>query len=186
MKKNVGPIILCLLDSLDWDSCANNPGGMYDESYFGEIADVETWPTVDDTPAALGDNVATTGDIEMLTGKKMYTLYTTQDTSEVVDESVGEVDGKSFETTYEFFTPGTYKELLALAATINNGNFFFVPRERGGSFRIIGGPGHPAKVDTSTIRTAKDAKGRKGWTCKVKTWGLTPAWIYTSGNIPLS
>ncbi len=176
---------MCLLDDITWDACAKNPGGMYDESYFGEIADVETWPVVDDTPAAFGDDVVTTGDIEMLTGKRMYKLYTTQDTSEVVDTLVGEVDGKSWETTYDCFTPGTHKEVLAIAATFANGNWFFVPRERGGNFRIVGGPGRPAKLVEGSIRTAKDAKGRKGFMFKVMVFGPTPAPIYTSGTIPL-
>lgn len=186
MKKNIGPIMLmCLLGGLEWDACGKNPGGLYDGCWYGEIADVDTWPEPLAVPLVLGDGVVALDPIVMLATKKMYPLYTTQDTSEVSDEMVGEVDGKSFETFFEYFSPGTYAELLDLAATFANGNFFFVVRERGGNYRIIGGPGHPAKMDTSSIKTAKDAKGRKGWTAKVKTWGTTPAWIYDEQTIPL-
>ena len=176
----------CLLGDNLWAACATNAGGMYDESYFGEIADVLTWPAPTGSPTALGDKINYTGTIAMKSTKRMYTMYTTQDTSEVSDDSVGEIDGKSWETTYECFTPGTLPATLELIATLNNGNFFFMARERSGQFRIIGGPGHPAKIEMASIKTAKDAKGRKGTTFKVKTWGLTPAPVYVSATIPLT
>lgn len=187
MKKEFkGMILMCLLGDVAWPSCGTNPGGLYDGGFFGEIEDVETWPAPLAVPVAIGDRVKYLGDFEMKTGKRMYQLYTTKDTAEVSDESVGEFDGKSFESSYEGFTPGTEAETLEWAMTVNNGNFFFVPRERDGKYRIIGGPGNPAKIDTLSIKTGKDAKGRKGCTFKFKAWGLGPAPIYVTGTIPLT
>jgi hypothetical protein len=179
-------IQLCILGSLSWDTCAKNPGGLLDTVYFGEVADIDTFPAVDSTPAALGDDCVTTGDIEMAVGKKMYELYITQDTGELSDDLVGEIDGMSYESTFEAFSPGTHKEMLGFSATVANGNFFLAIPERGGNYRLFGGPGYPAKLISGSIKTGKDAKGRKGFTFKFKTFGPTPCPIYTSKVIPLS
>lgn len=175
---------MCLLDSLTWDECNTNPGGMQTMHAYGEIGDVLEWPEVID-PDGLSDSVTIADDIVMKPTKQMYDLYTTMDTAEVKDESVGEIDGKSFESTFEFFHPGSKAKMMALASKVNNGNFFFVVKEADGQKRLFGSPAFPAKIDTSSITTAKDTKGRKGWTAKFRTRGSTPVPIYT-GAVPLS
>lgn len=119
------------------------------------------------------------------TGKKWGSIYMTRDTGMVEDTEVGEMDGGSFETQLEFFTPKIRKEVLRLKALFSNGGFIFAVKDGNGVQRIIGSPDHPAFRVPASIAGGKAPKDRNGASFKFSAANARPAPIF-NGAISLA
>lgn len=120
---------------LDKDLPEGNMGGIPQYFYFGLHKDVATWPTLPAAPATLEENATLTGNVTMKTGKRMFTMYVTDDMGELTIEPVGEGDSKSFVIHLKIFHPGLRKKLLGfMNATCNENMVFVVPDNNGQKF----------------------------------------------------
>lgn len=162
---------------------------------MGSIASFHAWAPVTDF-ASIGEikadpaNFTEAASIEnahtFKAGKGWLKFYTTQDTSGLMDESVGERDGKSYINKATLFHPGTKAELLGMARYLNNTGIILMVQESEGAWRQVGSARFPAKIDTSTIDTGTSTDGRKGWTVEISAANHLPAPHYTHGITYLS
>jgi len=163
-----------------------NMGGLKQLVYFGLWDDVSSWPTKPSNPATLEENAELTGDITMKAGKRMFSMYITDDTGEFQIESVGEIDGKSYVCHLNLFHPGLQKKILGFINAIKNENLFFIVPDAEGQYYIMGDELRPAVFSGSPEGngTGKATSDRKGMSCEFiyKTNGV---YIYT-GNVPLT
>ena len=83
-----------------------NLGGLANRIYFGLWADVATWPTEPTNPATVDLLGTLTGDLIMKAGKKMFSLYTTEDAAKLDINVIGEEAGKGYEMLLQIFSPG--------------------------------------------------------------------------------
>ena len=118
--------------------------------------------------------------LTLKTGKKWSSIYTTRDTASVVDKEVGEMDGGSFETELEFWTPKIREEVLRLKALFSNGGFIFAVKDGNNVQRIVGSPDHPAFRVAADISAGKAPKDRNGASFKFSAANARPAPIYTA------
>ena len=164
----------------------NNMGGVRQVVYYGFHADVETWPTVPDSPADIEANGVLTGSVVMKTGKNMFELYITDDTGEFNIESVGEVDGKSYVEHLNFFHPGLQKKILGFMNAIKNDNMFFIPTDAEGQQYLMGDEMRPAIYQGSPdgSGTGKETAARKGMSCEF-TYKTNSVYAY-EGDVPLT
>ena len=172
--------------NLEWADGTENMGGLKVTGYYAPIADVDNFPELPANPADAIEEVtleSVTG-FTMLTTKQFFTLYSTMETSEVVDENQGEPDGQSFVHKASIFYPGTKVEALAFAKQVNNANMVFIFEESDGQRRVIGSKAFPAKCKPA-FTTGKATADRKGMTLDIMSYGYTPAPLYT-GTIPLT
>lgn len=160
-----------------WGDGNENMGGVKTIIYYAPIADIDNFPALPTSPATAEEEVTLEGNFDFLAGKYFFKLYTTQETSEVVDENQGEVDGQSFVQKSTVFFPGTAAEALAFAKAVNNSNMVFVITESTGLRRVIGSEAFPAKCKPS-FTTGKATADRKGMTMEIQSYGYTPAPIY--------
>ena len=172
-------------ENLEWADGTPNMAGVKVTGYYAPIADVDNFPELPENPADVDEEVtleSVTG-VTMQTTKNFLTLYSTQETSEVVDENQGEPDGQSFVHKATVFYPGNKANAMAFAKHVNNSNMVFIFEEATGSRRVIGSRAFPAKCKPS-FTTGKATADRKGITIEIMSYGYTPAPFYT-GAIPL-
>ncbi len=173
--------------NLEWSDGEENMGGLEVIGYYARIEDIDNFPELPSNPSTPEEEVtleSTTG-FTFKTGKNFLKIYSTMETSEVVDESQGEFDGQSFVHKATIFYPGTKAEALAFAKHVNNSNMVFVFKEAsGGNYRVIGSRAFPAKCKPS-FTTGKATADRKGMTLEIQSYGYTPAPLYT-GPISLT
>ena len=163
-----------------------NMGGIKQVVYFGFWADVETWPSKPSSPATIEENAALTGEIVMKAGKRMFSMYITDDTGEFQIESVGEVDGKSYVLHLNLFHPGLQKKILDFINAIKNDNLFFVVTDAEGQKYLMGDELRPAIFNGSPDGngTGKATADRKGMSCEF-IYKTNNVYVY-DGNIPLT
>jgi len=169
--------------SLTWADGTKNMGGLKTIGYFIAVDDCTTIPTLPGSPATAEEEVTLEGDFDV-GDNNFFKLYSTQETSEVMDENQGDLDGQSFIHKAEIFYPGTSAEALAFAAAVNNSNMIFIFEESTGQRRVIGSEAFPAKCKPS-FTTGKATADRKGMTMEITSYGYTPAPLYT-GKIKLA
>ena len=173
-------ILMFNFANLAWADGTENMGGLQTIGYYALIADIDNFPALPTNPTTAAEEVtleASPG-FTMLTGKYFHSIYSTQETSEVVDESQGELDGQSFVQKATIFYPGNKAEALAFAKNVNNSNMVFVFLESDGTRRVIGSRAFPAKCKPS-FTTGKATADRKGMTMEIQSYGYTPAPLYT-------
>ncbi len=172
--------------SLSWGDGSKNMGGLKTIGYFALVTDVDNFPELPANPATPQEEItleSVTG-FTMMATKTFFSLYSTMETSEIVDEPQGEPDGMSFVHKATMFYPGTSVEALAFAANVNNAGMVFIFEEASGTNRrVIGNKAFPAKVKV-TVNTGKATADRKGISMEITSYGYTPAPLYT-GAIPL-
>ena len=163
-----------------------NMGGIRQIVYFGLWDDVETWPTKPVTPTSLEENAVLTGELTMKTGKRMFSLYITDDTGEFSIESVGEVDGKSFVQHLTLFHPGLQKTILGFINSTKNENLVLIATDAEGQQYIMGDAMRPAIYQGAPDGggTAKETAGRKGMSMEF-TYKTGNNHVY-EGAIPLT
>ncbi len=165
----------------------NNMGGIAQVAYFAKWEDVSTWPTVPDEDAAdLEANGTLTGDLVMKAGKKMNSIYITDDTGEFSIEPVGETDGMSFVQHLGLFNPGLKKKLLGFMNYAKNENLVFIVKDNDGQYYLMGDDTRPATYAGAPdgAGTGKETSARRGISMEFvyKTKGN---YTYT-GVIPLT
>ena len=126
---------------------------------------------------ALQDEVILTS-YTLKAGKRLAEIYMTRDTGSIMDQEVGEMDGGSFETQLEFFTPRIRKEVLRLKALFSNGGFIFFVKDGNGVMRVIGSIEHPAFRVPADVNGGKAPKDRNGASFKFSASNARPAPIY--------
>jgi hypothetical protein len=163
-----------------------NMGGIKQMIYFGLWEDVETWPTKPVAPATSNDNALLVGELTMKTGKRMFSMYITDDTGEFKIEPVGEVDGKSFVEHLTVFHPGLQKSLLGFINSIKNSNLVLIATDSEGQQYLMGDELRPAVYQGAPdgAGTAKETAGRKGMSMEF-TYKTGNAYVY-EGSIPLT
>ena len=172
-------------DDLLWQDGADNIGGTQVNHYYAPLVHFQNMPTAPVLSTTLSEMVTISESVVFYAGKKFLKLYSTMDTGRVLDKLVGELDGKSFEHSFEWFFPGTLDIAMALVSKFANSNMIFIATEADGKKRIIGSNKFPAKLDIADIDTGAKTSDRKGIKMKVVSRGITPAPIYT-GAIPLT
>lgn len=173
---------------MDWPDQKENPAGLKVIGYWIPLNDLDDpLPYLQPFSAITNNEQATTliGNFVPKSGKSFLTLYSTMDTSAIVDNNVGELDGKSWEHELELFYPGVDKDVAALARKLPNTRGLFIREMVDGQRRVIGSKDFPAVVTEASITTGKATADRRGLTIKLKSRGLGPAPFYT-GPIPLS
>jgi len=171
--------------NMTWADGEENMGGLQMTGYYALIADIDNFPELPSNPTTVEEEVtleSVTG-FTMLTGKYFYKMYSTSETSEVIDENQGEWDGQSFVHKASLFYPGTKAEALAFAKNVNNSSMVFIFIESNGNRRVVGSAAFPAKCKPS-FTTGKATADRKGMTMEIQSFGYTPAPFY-EGTIPL-
>ncbi len=164
---------------MTWADGEENMGGLQTIGYYALIADIDNFPELPDNPSTAAEEVtleASPG-FTFESGKNFFKLYSTQETSEVVDENQGEVDGQSFVHKATIFFPGNKAEAFAFAKHVNNSNMVFIFLEADGTRRVIGSRAFPAKCKPS-FTTGKATADRKGMTMEIQSYGYTPAPFY--------
>jgi hypothetical protein len=145
-----------------------NMGGLAQNCIFGYWDDVAQWPTAPANPANIEANGQLTGDVIMKAGKKAFSFYSTEDTSELKTNPVGEVDGKSFEMVLTIFNPGLKKKILGFMNAAKNENLFLIATDSDGQHYLLGDALRAAKFDTGEGGTGKATSDRKGVTLTFK------------------
>jgi hypothetical protein len=145
-----------------------NMGGLAQNCIFGYWNDVQAWPTAPAAPANIEADGVLTGDVIMKAGKRAFTFYSTDDTSELKMNPVGEVDGKSFEMVLTIFNPGLKKKILGFMNAAKNENLFFIVQDSDGQYYLLGDSLRAAKYDSGEVGTGKATSDRKGVTLTFK------------------
>lgn len=140
-----------------------NMGGLAQTIIFGLWDDVASWPTAPVSPATIEAYAEWVGDLVLKAGKKAFTFYSTDDTSELQINQVGEVDGISFEMVLNVFNPGLKKKLLGFIAAAKNENLFLIAQDMEGQYFLLGDAKRAAKmIPGDGIGTGKKTEDRKG------------------------
>lgn len=164
-----------------------NMGGISQTVYFGLHADVDAWPTKP------GENVATleelgalTGNVTMKDGKRMFSMYITDDTGEFQIEPVGEKDGKSFVLHLRLFHPGLKEKILGFINAVKNENMVFIVPDNNGQMFLMGDELRPATFEGpgDGAGTSKETAGRRGIGMEF-TYKCSNVYAY-KGTVPLS
>jgi len=163
-----------------------NMGGIAQIAYFCAWSDVASWPTKPTSPATLEENGTLTGNIVLKTGKKMNSIYITDDTGEYEMESVGEMDGKSFVAHLCLFNPGLKKTLLGFINYAKNENLVFIVKDNDGQFYLMGDDTRAAIYNGAPdgSGTSRETAGRRGISMEF-TYKTASLYTYT-GTIPLT
>jgi len=140
----------------------NNMGGLVQYCIFGLWDDVAQWPTAPVNPATIEEEGAWVGDLVMKAGKNAFTFYSTDDTSELKFNPVGETDGKSFEGQLTIFNPGLKKKILGFMAAAKNENLFFIATDNEGQRYLLGDSQRAAKYTSGEVTSGKATAERKG------------------------
>lgn len=163
-----------------------NMGGIAQKVYFGYWDDVLTWPAKPSAPATLIANAALTGDLIMKPGKKLFSLYLTDDTGEFEIEPVGEIDGKSFVEHLRLFHPGMQQTIRGFMNAIKNENLVFIVQDNDDQLFLMGDSVRPAVFTGSPDKagTSRETAGRRGYSME---FVYKTANVYSyHGNIPLT
>lgn len=152
----------------------NNMGGLVQYCIFGLWDDVAQWPTAPVNPADIEVEGAWVGDLVMKAGKNAFTFYSTDDTSEVKVNPVGETDGKSFEIVLTIFNPGLKAKVLGFMSAAKNENLFFIATDGEGQSYLLGDSLRAAKYDGGEGGSGKASSDRKGITLTFKFKTNTP------------
>jgi hypothetical protein len=145
-----------------------NMGGLAQHCIFGYWDDVSQWPIGPEAPNDIEVDGLLVGDLIMKAGKKAFTFYSTDDTSELKMNPVGEVDGKSFEMVLTIFNPGLKKKILGFMNAAKNENLFFIVQDSDGQYYLLGDSLRAAKFDSGEVGTGKATSDRKGATLTFK------------------
>lgn len=159
--------------------------GSVSKLYYGLYEDVVTWPDISATPTSIEDYPVVAADIIMKAGKRMFEIYATPDTAELIFEPQGETDGMSFKVTLNFLNPGLQKKILGFMAASKNENLFFIVQDSEGQKYMVGDKYFPAKMQAGEgVTTGKATADRKGAGLSFYSYTNVPK-VYT-GAVPLT
>lgn len=152
----------------------NNMGGLAQTCIFGLWADVAAWPTAPVAPATVEADGQWVGDVVMKAAKNAFTFYSTDDTSELKINPVGEQDGMSYEMELTIFNPGLKKKLLGFISAAKNENLFFIVQDSEGQYILLGDSLRAAHMTAGEVGTGKTSSDRKGASLTFKFKTNTP------------
>lgn len=152
-----------------------NLGGLHQKIYIALQADILTWPTNPDAPADTSLNGSLVGDIAMVTGKKFFEFYSTEDAAKLDISMIGEEMGKGFEFKLSVFNPGLATELLGFINATKNEDLVVIAPDNNGQQFLLGNALRSAKISGSEgSGTGGTTEGRRGM-------GLT--FTFHDGNV---
>jgi hypothetical protein len=167
-------------DYLGPDGSEVNMGGTAQICYFAPVDDVLTWGAPAASPA--NQYVLATAHT-MKTGKKFHKAYITLDTGDLEFGENGEMDGRSFKSTFKFFYPGASDDALQLANEIKNDKLIFLVELPDGKVFQLGSSRFFCSVKGNFKTTTTSGRGR-GFEFTVECY--TPYIYRYAGAIPLT
>lgn len=78
------------------------------------------------------------GPLVLEAGKKFIEMYSSPSKNALEDNSIGEMDGMSKENSYDFFFPGSEKEIAEFEAYALNENWIIIALDTTGKKRVLG------------------------------------------------
>lgn len=151
-----------------WPDGSENMGGMAAYFYYAPRSSFAKngIPNVPESPASLDDAAVIDCAQESVgynfkTGKGWNKMYITRDTSGVVCEPQGELDGKSFLNKFSFVHPGNKRRALGFARYANNTPMILLVPESDGTLRQLGSENLPVNFDNITPTTGATTAERK-------------------------
>lgn len=148
-------ISMAAFGALLYQQGQNNMGGYSNWAAVIPLEYVSAVPTLPATPSDYGDYVNATGQFVFKNIGQTETkyapifIYSTEAKVKYSADSVGEIDGKSFEQKGEFFFPGNYEEAAGFAAFIKNRPCIVIIADPDGKQQMIGTPALPCHVSPS-------------------------------------
>lgn len=174
---------------LDHEDGSDNTAGIQQYIYAAPFAWIQTLPKpiVDDSTGSgeFADLVTITDNIVMKAGRAFKKIYVTLEAGELKSELQGEMDGKSFLNSVEFFMPGSKAEVEGFRQWAKNSSLIFLVPEVDGQVRMLGHAGYPAKLVTNPGTTGKETSSRKGSTFTFQSARKGPAPIF-KGKVDLT
>ena len=153
-----------------------NMGGIAMKVYFGLYADVLTWPTKPVNALTLEALGKLTGNISMKTGKRLFEMYVTDDSSEFKIEPVGELDGKSYSMHLTVFNPGLKAKLLGFMNAVKNENLVFIVSDNNNQMFLMGDA-----LRAATYAGAPDGAGTGKETASRR--GISMEFVFKTNNV---
>ena len=147
----------------------NNMGGYSNWAAVIPMEYVAAVPQLPAAPSDYDDYVVATGQFtfkdigETNTKYAPIFIYSTEAKVNYNAESVGEIDGKSFEQKGEFFFPGNMEEAAGFAAFIKNRPCIVIIADPDGKQQMIGTPALPCHISPSMAggQARADLRGTK-------------------------
>ncbi len=167
-----------------WEDGQGNMGGTLNRAYYIPLSAIDAFPALPAEPGSAAEYHTLAGDITLKEGTNVVELYTTYRTGTLSAETEGEIDGKFFKLSPEFFHPGNKAEVVNFATKcINTPGILFLP-EAAGRYLVIGSPGHPVYLSTNYDQ-GKVGEGRKGTIFTGEAYSELMLTRY-EGTLPLS
>lgn len=175
-------------DILFTDGSDNTPGLAVQEVMYIPVEDIDSMPckcdgTAPTTFAGLGTISA---NIVLKDDKSFRRMYFTDETGELMDELVGEIDGKAVKNSLKFFHPGESAEILGFTSWAKNKKgFVFIVKDKDCNVRVFGNTCTPAKLVSAPGGTKAKNGDRKG---REFTFEYTAADVapYFTGKVDLA
>jgi len=166
----------------------DNMGGLVGSIYFVPMDDVDKT-----TPLTLeADGVTISGNIVLAALKKFIAIYHTRGTGKILSNLVGERDGRSFESMFEFKFPADTPEIFSFLRQVANTPGILIAKDPQGKYRVLGltvvkdtdgttdivSFDFPSYLESAPGDTGYGADA-KGHTLTFKSEGLVPPMFYT-------
>jgi hypothetical protein len=147
--------------AVPWSAGTPNMAGVTINVYFIPLEGFSAFPALPTSPSTAAEYHTLSGNITLNANCNVIKLYSTYKTGGLKSESEGDIDGRYFKLTPEFFHPGTKAEIINFASSCINtpGILFF--EEEAGKYLVVGSPGHPVYLSPA-FDTGKVGEGRKG------------------------
>lgn len=154
-----------MLEELAKDLGTGNMGGAQRTITYGRWADVITWPA---PSIVVGHEGESEGDIQLAVGAEAYHIIATEETVDVKIAVVGELDGRSQESTITFFHPKVRAKLLNFINAIQNEDLFFIVNDNNGVMYLLGDAQRGANIATGEATTGTKFTDKNGATLTFK------------------
>jgi len=147
--------------AVPWAAGTPNMAGVTINVYFIPLDGFSAFPALPTTPSSAAEYHTLSGSITLNASCNVIKLYSTYKTGGLKSEPEGEIDGRYFKLTPEFFHPGNKAEIINFASSCINtpGILFF--EEETGKYLVVGSPGHPVYLSPA-FDSGKVGEGRKG------------------------
>lgn len=176
------------IQDLLWADGNDNTAGIQQAVYYAPLDDIATLPEpqvdVSNASGEFEQLVTISDNIIMKSGKVFRKMYVTLKNGSLKCETVGELDGKSYKNTLEFFHPGSKPQVLGFSQWAKNSSLIFLIPEADGQVRILGHKGYPAKLVNAPHDTGTKPEDTKGFKFSFESYRKGPAPVFT-GQVQL-
>jgi hypothetical protein len=143
-----------------WPSGESNMGGTKNRAYFIPLDGFTGFPEIPTSPSTAEEYHTLAGSITLVQNCNVIELYATYKTGTLKADVEGEIDGKFFKLTPEFFHPGSKADIINFASScVNTPGILFLPVDD--YYLVVGSPGHPVYLSPA-FDLGKVGEGRKG------------------------